>query len=594
MTFAPATRPSTLTAALADHAARAPHELAYAFLADGLVETDRLTWAQLHDRALGLAALLRDRLDAGDRALLLLPAGLDVVIATQACFAAGVVGVTVAPPSSKRTARDLATIDRIAADADASLVLTTPELEQVLRDDAADLPSLAALPALRVADAPAEPVDPWWAPPAADDLAYLQYTSGSTSAPRGVMLSHRTLAEHAVLVNEHHFPLSRERGDQGYSWLPPWHDMGLIAGIFCGLAAGTPTRLAPPQAIGRRPLSWLQAISDFGITVSGGPNFVYALCSARATPEQVEALDLSRWHTAFCGAEPIRASTADAFRRTFAPAGLRPEAFNAGYGLAEAALVVTAHGPAVSTSRTVAFERDALARGIALPADDAAVPATVLVECGVPAPPDQLAIVDPQTHRRLFEGQLGELWVSGPTVADGYWRREAETAAIFGAEIDGEPGTAWLRTGDLCFLHEDRLFIAGRAKDVVIVNGVNHHAIDLELVATESHPALTGRPATAFASASADPAAGPEQLVVVIEAPSTPLDEAAAADALTAVRRAIAAAFDFPPHRVVVTGAGLIPKTTSGKVQRSACRDALASGELPVLWEWTAPERSPR
>lgn len=592
MTHAFATRPSTLTAVLAEHAARTPHDLAYAFLPDGLEEAGRLTWAELQARALGLAALLRDRLDAGDRALILLPAGLDLVVAMQACFAAGVVGVTVAPPSPKRVARELATVARIAADAEASLLLTSQELEGTLAAAASTVPALTALPTLRVADAPADPVDAWWAPPAPDDLAYLQYTSGSTSAPRGVMLSQRALAAHTAQINEVQWPISRDAGDQGYTWLPPWHDMGLIAGLFTGLLAGTPTRIAPPHAIGRRPLLWLEAISRLGITISGGPDFVYRLCSERATPEQVAGLDLSRWRTAFCGAEPVRASTADGFRRTFAPAGLRPDAFNPSYGLAEAALMVTSHAPTAGASVSVAFDRDALARGIAVPAEDADGSATILVDCGTAAGADQLAIVDPRTHRRLSDGQIGELWVNGPTIAAGYWRREADTAATFAAEIDGEPGTSWLRTGDLCFLDGGRLFIAGRAKDVLIVNGVNHHAIDLEIVAKESHPLLASRPAAAFALPGAGQ--GPERLALVIESPSTPLDDATAAAALTAMRRAIASAFDFQPHRVVVTGAGLIPKTTSGKVQRSACRDALASGELPALWQWTAPERSPR
>lgn len=591
MTHAP-TRPRTLSAALTEHAAQTPNDLAYALLPDGLNEAARLTWSELHTRALGLAALMRDRIDAGDRALLLLPAGLEFVVATQACFLAGVVGVAVAPPAPRRAERELANVARIAADADASLVLTIPELDALIASAAAGVPSLAALPMIHVAEAPAEAVDPWWAAPDPDDLAYLQYTSGSTSAPRGVMLTHRVLADHATEINTLHLPQSRDAGDHNYTWLPPWHDMGLVSGLFCGLIAGTPTRVVPPHAIARRPLTWLQALSDLQVTASGGPDFLYRLCAERATPEFAESLDLSRWKSAYCGAEPIRATTADTFSAAFAAAGFRREVFDPAYGLAEAVLVVASPSRKVMPARTVEFDRDALSRGVALPAEPGSTSVFPLVDNGVCLPTEELAIVDPQTHRRLEEGQLGELWVNRPTVGAGYWRREEETEATFRAQLDGEPGKQWLRTGDLCFFHDGGLFIAGRIKDVLIINGVNHHAVDIEIVAKESHPAFHSRPATAFGVRHEQ--SGAEQLVLVIEAPSAPMDDAAADAALTAVRRAIAAAFDLQPQRVVVAAAGQIPKTTSGKVQRAACRDALASGELDALWEWTAPERSQR
>ncbi len=596
MTHAPATRQQLLSAALAEHAAQTPDGLAYAYLPDGLNEAARLTWAELQTRALGLAAVLRDRIDAGDRALLLLPAGLDFVVATQACFLAGVVGVAVAPPAPRTAARDLANVALLAADADAALVLTIPELDAAVATAAAAFPvlaPLAALPMIHVAEAPAEAVDPWWAAPDPSDLAFLQYTSGSTSAPRGVMLTHAVLAAHAAEINALVLGRAGDCPDQTYTWTPPWHDMGLVNGIFSGLASGNPTRIAPPHAIARRPLTWLQALSDFEITASGGPDFIYRLCAERATPEFAESLDLSRWKTAYCGAEPIRPTTPAVFSNAFAAAGFRPGVFDPGYGLAEAVLLVTSPpSDEVEPARTVDFDRDALARGVALPAEAGSTSVFPLVDNGIPLPATEVAIVDPQSHRRLEEGQVGELWINRFTVGSGYWRREEETEAAFRAEIDGEPGTAWLRTGDLGFFHDRGLFIAGRIKDVLIINGVNLHAVDIESVAKESHPELHARPATAFGVRSDQ--TGGEGLVLAIEVPRAPLDDAALDAAFTAARRAIASTFGLQAQRVVGIASGQIPKTTSGKVQRAACRQALAAGELEVVWEWTAPERSQR
>lgn len=572
----------TLTSLLARRAERCPDELAYAFLPDGLHETERMTWGQLSCRSLGLAARLVERVPAGGRVLLLLEPGLELVVAVHACFAARLVGVPAAPPAGRQRVQGLGALQRVATDAGVVAILTTAAMATALQPDLAAAPPLAEQPWLLVdgQDAAVSGPPPALPAPARGDLAYLQYTSGSTSVPRGVMLTHEQFLRN--------LEGQRERwrvhgGSSVYSWLPPWHDMGLVAGLMTGLHNGVPTYLAPPAAIGRRPLRWLQAISDLRVTMSGAPDFMFRLCAARATPEFVASLDLSAWEMAFSGAEPVRASTVAAFTAAFAPAGLRPTAITASYGLAEATLLVTA--PAVAAAPTVrTFDRASLGLGQARERGDG----MPLVSCGSAVAGQQVVIVDPTSRTRTADGEVGELWTRGASTALGYWQRPDATEQTFAATIVGEPG-AWLRTGDLAFIDRGEVFIAGRLKDVVIANGANHHAIDIELVVQESHAALATRATAAFAL-EGDAA---ERLVIVIETPSDGLAADEAQDALTAARRAVAGAFDLMPERIVLVPSGEIPKTTSGKVQRGQTRDALTADQLPISWEWSALRASP-
>lgn len=579
------TAPATLTAALARQANATPDALSFAYLPDGLTEATRLTWAELNERTLALAAVLAARVPAGGRVMLLVAPGLENVIATQACFAARLVGVPVAPPNPRKPAAGVAGLQRVALDAGVRCVLTTTDLAAALKDSLSGAPALALQPWVFVDEAPRSAPSTTLPEPTPGDLAYLQYTSGSTSDPRGVMLTHGQFTHNVEMIRER---WAMTGDDRSYSWLPPWHDMGFVSGILSGIWEGIPTYLAPPAAIARRPHHWLQSLSDLRITVSGAPDFMYRACATHATPELLAGLDLSRWRRACSGSEPVRASTLRMFDEAFRSTGFASSAFAASYGMAESTLAVTTTA-ADEPLRLTSFSRDALAAGQASRIESDAPGAVEMVGCGAPCSSQEIAIVDPATTQRLPDGAVGEAWTRGASVGLGYWLRAEETDATFRAEIEGEPGEPWLRTGDVAFVDDGHLFIAGRLKDVIILNGVKRHAVDLELAAQESHPALATRAAAAF---SVDDGAA-ERVVVVLEAPKAELDAEQAGALMTAIRRAIASTFDVQPARIVLAANGSIPKTTSGKVQRGATRVGLDEGKIPVAWEWTATRTKP-
>jgi acyl-CoA synthetase (AMP-forming)/AMP-acid ligase II len=368
------------------------------------------------------------------------------------------------------------------------------------------------------------------------------------------MVSHANLMHNLGLIRDA-FGITAEA--RGVIWLPPYHDMGLIGGVLEPLFADFPVLLMSPLRILQRPLRWLQAISRYRGTVSGGPNFAYELCLERIGPEQCEGLDLRSWRVAFNGAEPVRADTLDRFARVFAPHGFRREAFYPCYGLAEATLW------------TAGGFLDGGAQGGAA------------VSCGRPSPDGRLAVVDPQSGRDLPDGEVGEIWLSGPSVALGYWERPQETQASFGARLAGSGEGPFLRTGDLGFLSGGELRVTGRLKDVVIIDGLNHYAEDVEWTAARSHPALAGRDAAAFGIEEE----GAERLVIVHELArqghAADLD-----DVVSAIRQAVTAEHAVPVHAVVLLRSGALPKTSSGKIRRSACRELFLSGRLEVVHEW--------
>lgn len=366
------------------------------------------------------------------------------------------------------------------------------------------------------------------------------------------------------------------------SWLPHFHDMGLIYGIVLPLYAGFPGVLMPPAAFLQRPLRWLRCVSDCRATFSGGPNFAYELCTSRIGPEQKDSLDLSRWRIAFSGAEPVRQETLDRFAEAFAPCGFRREALAAGYGLAEATLMVTLSRPGAppASYRAAAAE---LERNRLVPVTTAEGGARTLVGCGSPGEISPATIVDPETRRPCAAGEVGEIWVSGPSVAQGYWNRPEESALTFGARLDDGRGP-FLRTGDLGAVARDELFVTGRRKELVIIRGLNHYPQDLEQTVQASHAAL--RPG-AGATFSVD-AVGGEGLVIVQEVERTQRS-ADPAELVQAIRRAVTEEHEIEPHAIVLLRPGSIPKTSSGKIQRGACRTAFLDGTLSALHEWRRP-----
>ncbi|NUR24576.1 MAG: amino acid adenylation domain-containing protein, partial [Catenulispora sp.] len=522
----------------------------------------RLTYAELDARARAIAAVLADTCRAGDRALLLYPPGPEYIAGFFGCLYAGVIAVPAYPPLD---ARQAARLTGIAADAAPAAVLTESAflglardlLEPVMRDTGVKAAWIAT-------DTAAAPDEEWRVRHNAERIAFLQYTSGSTGQPKGVVVTHANLLHNSAFIRDR---FGHTASSRGVIWLPPYHDMGLIGGILQPVFAGFPVTLMSPLSFLREPLRWLRAVSDWGATTSGGPNFAYELAVRKTTPAQREALDLSRWTVAFTGAEQVRPATLDAFAEAFAVAGFRRRAYFPCYGLAEATLMVTGVHHDADPDVT-AFSADGLASGCgtAVSGDETA---RLLVSCGTPPADASVAIIDPVSGVSVAEGTIGEITVSGPSVAAGYWGgRDAEVFA------DGR-----VRTGDVGFLHEGGLYVTGRRKDLIIVRGRNVAPDDVELAVAGAHPAL--RPGCG--AAIADEAGGEEQLAVVHEvqgAKPLPLAEIAAA-----IRTTVMAEHSITAGRVVLLSKGGLPKTSSGKVRRSECRRALAAGELPVRFD---------
>lgn len=552
-----------------------PERVGYTFLADGDGQETHLTYGAAHRGAAAVAARLRDAgAVPGDRVVLLLPPGLDYITAFFGSLYAGVVAVPMYPPEVFQLDRSVPRLAAIVKDADPAVVLTVSPLLELLDELTSRAPQLGALRWLSVDDAPAASGADRLASAGADTIAMLQYTSGSTAAPKGVVVSHGNLMHNSARIQElfHTTPDSR-----GVSWLPPYHDMGLIGGLIQPLYAGASTVLMSPLHFLEQPARWLRAVDRYRGTASGGPNFAYDLCARKADPTEIATWDLSCWDVAFNGAEPIRPATLRRFADALAPSGFRADAFLRCYGLAEATLIVAGVGGSRDRQvpTAVAIDREALARGVATEAGDGES-AVELMSCGAGLRDQQVAIVDPVTRRECADGHVGEIWVSGPSVAQGYWRQPDTTESTFLARVD-DSGPAFLRTGDLGFRRDDDLVVTGRLKDLLIIRGRNHYPQDLELTAEHAEPAL--RPGCSAAFVVDD---DQDSLVLVHElrkqaGKTDPLEAAAR------VRQAVAEEHGLSASTVVLLRSGGMPKTSSGKVQRGLCRARFLVDDLPVV-----------
>jgi acyl-CoA synthetase (AMP-forming)/AMP-acid ligase II len=563
----------------------------YTFLPERSEDAAHLSYAGLDVRARAIAAALQRLGAGGQRALLLYPPGLEFVAAFFGCLYAGVVAVPAYPP---RSARTLPRLLEIARDARPAVALTTTELAAVIGGMAAQVPDLSALRLLATNAVPLEQAESWTDPGvSASTMAFLQYTSGSTAAPKGVMVTHGNLLHNEEMIRQ---AFGQTADSVIVGWLPLYHDMGLIGNVMQPLYLGARCVLMSPIAFLQSPKRWLAAISRYRATTSGGPNFAYDLCVRKIAPADRADLDLASWDTAFDGAEPVRAETMARFAEAFGGCGFQANAFFPCYGLAEATLFVTGGtgpGEVRGAPRVAAFDRARLEAGEARPLPAADPASRTLVSCGRPWMGQDLAIVDPATMRPCTVGTVGEVWVRGPSVAQGYWHRPVETAETFDGRLAEEPegpraaaetGTApFLRTGDLGFLDGGELFIAGRLKDLIIIRGRNLYPQDIELTVERSHPGLRPGCGAAFSIELGQE----ERLVVVHEHERTPNDsplEPETVEAIAeAVRRAVAEQHEAQVQQLVLLRAGTIPKTSSGKIQRRACRAALLGGRLTVL-----------
>ncbi len=532
--------------------------------ADGRAVT--LSWRELDDRAGAVAARLAEFAAPGERAAILAPQSADYVVAFLGAIRAGLVAVPLFAPDLPGHAGRLAAV---LADCAPRVVLTTGDgIDGVTGFlTSADIER----PAVLAVDTPS-PVAAGacsWPRPEPDALAYLQYTSGSTRTPAGVMLTHRNALTNARQACDSY---GVETGTTStVSWLPLFHDMGLILGIGAPMAAGAASVLMDPIAFLERPSRWLRALSASPGAISAAPNFAYAYSASRVTEDEKCYLELGRVVSLINGSEPVLPATIAKFHDAFAECGLRPGTHRSSYGLAEATVLVSVTD-AARPPRQVTFDRDRLAAGIAVPAAPGAA-ATTLVSCGRPAG-QRVRIAHPVTGALTEPGKVGEIRVSGPNIGVGYWGRPGSSAAVFGLPpIDPESGEGWLATGDLGVLYAGELFMTGRLKDLVIVDGRNHYPQDVEQT-VETHPAVRPHSAAAFAIEREDG----EAAVVVLE-----LAKGVEADVTTAgaeLRVAVSAAHGLRLHDVVFLAPGEVPRTSSGKISRALCRKSYADGAL--------------
>ena len=555
----------TLVEVLRWRALHEPSRRALIFLQDGEKEEAHFTYRELDARARSIAAQLQSLGMAGERALLLFPSGLEFIAAFMGCLYAGAVAVPANPP---RGNRNLHRLRGIMDDAQAKLALTTAAMLARL-DPLLGEAGLDVIPWMATGDMQA-PAGSWQDPVVGrDTVALLQYTSGSISRPKGVMVSHGNLLSNARMIRQ---AFGQSRQTTIVSWLPLFHDMGLIGNVLQGIYLGAECVLMPPEMFLMKPVRWLQAISRYGARNSGGPNFAYELCAQRVTAEQRASLDLSAWELAFIGAEPVRAGTLERFAEAFAPCGFRAEAFYPCYGLAEATLFVSGGCKGTGfTSRQ--FSTRAMERHKVVEVNSGE--ARTLVSCGRNWQELQVAIVDPDTTTRCAMDRVGEIWISAPSVAQGYWNLPEETERTFRARLPNGNEETYLRTGDLGFFHEDRLFIAGRLKDLIIVAGRNHHPADIEQTAAASHPAVQTDGCAAFSVEEG----GEERLVIVAECSRTQRSADHSA-VVQAIRQAVAEQHDLGVLAVVFLKPSGIPRTSSGKIRRQACRELFLAGTL--------------
>lgn len=590
--------PATLVDLLRWRGTHQSEQLAYTFLVDGESVESRLTYGELDRQARAIGATLQQMGATGERVLLLYPSGLEYIAAFFGCLYAGAIAVTAYPPHFNRS---LDRIEAIVADAQAAVALTTTALLDKTAQWFVEAPDLATLRWLAT-DRLADLSDIWQAPSVdGDSLAFFQYTSGSTGTPKGVMLSHANLLHNVSMLQS---TGAHTEHDVVVGWLPLYHDMGLIGTILYPLYIGCLSILMAPIAFLQRPYRWLRAISQYRATISCAPNFAYDLCVRKITAAQRATLDLRSWEIAFNGAEPIRPETLERFAQTFAPCGFRREALYPCYGLAEATLIVSG-GQKTASPVVYTVQRSVLEQHqMALPASDPA-DARTLVGCGQAVSKEQrLVIVDAEAHTPCASGQVGEIWISGRSVAQGYWNRPAETAATFQAYLTTGEGP-FLRTGDLGFMHAGELFVTGRLKDVIIIRGHNHYPQDIETTVERSHASLRPNCGAAFAIE----VAGEERLVIVQEverryqpaqphaperrqAEVEPGFEAAQPqkfdfnEVISRIRQAVAAEHGLQAYVVLLLRAGSILKTSSGKIQRRACRVAYLEQRLLVVGSW--------
>lgn len=543
-----------------------PDQPAFTFLADGTGEGNTWTYADLHRQASSVARHLSGTVRANDRVILMTPPGLEYIAGFFGCMYAGVIPVPAYPPFGVHIRDSFNRLVGIALDAGTTTALVTRDILAGMQafdfggvsvtwlaiDDAAEL------------DQPTDIMPPVGR---TDDVAFLQYTSGSTGDPKGVVVTQGNLAANIGMIESEYEV--RARVQRAVSWLPPYHDMGLIGMILAASALGVPSTIMPPSAFLRRPVRWLRVISQGGGTISAAPNFAFDLCASKVTDEELEELDLARWEIAINGAEPVRASTIERFVDRFSTSGFQASSFYPAYGLAEATLMV-ATGPLGSQSSVIDVDAEGLRDGI-LQSPNEGVTTARLVTCGRPPQPSSVEIVDQTTRQKIEDGRIGEIVISGSHVAHGYWGGHPENENFWGDSV---------ASGDLGALFNGELVVTGRMKDVLVLKGRNYYPQDIETSAETAHHALRRGSAAAFTVAHE----AREVLVIVLEV--APAAEDQHLTVVEQVRRSITSSHGISASCVVLVSPGRVPKTSSGKIRRGETRRRHLDGLLEPVFTW--------
>ena len=586
---------STLVDILLWRALHQPDQRTHIYMVDGEAEDGCLTHAELDYKSRSIGGLLQSYQASGERALLLYPAGLDFIPSFFGCLYARVIAVPLAAPNLAQPERSLPRLRAVISDAQPSIVLTTSAILSGADRLITHAPELRRMRWVATDKVPGDLALEWRSPAVTrNTVALLQYTSGSTADPKGVEISHGNLLHNSEYISR---IFAFNPNGVTVSWLPAFHDMGLMNGIIQPVYKGRPCYLMPAVSFLMQPARWLQAISRYRATISGGPNFAYELCNRRITVEQRQTLDLSSWDVAYSGAEPVRAATVKRFVATFASCGLRPRAFHPCYGLAEATLMVSGGGLNDGMFRTIqtkAFEQNRIVDAVVGDQN-----ARTLVSSGQTMDDTRVVVVRPDSMTTCAPDEVGEIWVSGPSVTQGYWNRAEETERACRATLKDTGEGPFLRTGDLGFMQNGELFITGRLKDLIIISGRKLYPHDIELTVEQSHPAIRPSCCAAFAVDGPDE----EQLIIVAEVePGYQPGIGGPADAQTrsrahgrklldveatirTIRRAVAEQHDARVRTVVLIRAGRIPMTTSGKLQRHACKANFLAGTLQKFGE---------
>ncbi|MCG8400389.1 MAG: fatty acyl-AMP ligase, partial [Firmicutes bacterium] len=547
---------------------------AYIFLEHSInddLSEHKITYKQLEKKACILSFFLQQHEGYGERAILLYPPGIDYIVAFFACLRAGVLAVPSYPPYSKKV---FSQFSSIVKDARPKFIITNKLMVGILKSQFDKDIGFSNIIWVTTDDLNDEELYNFKTTP--NKIAFLQYTSGSTSQPKGVMITHDNLLHNLFAI---HQSFQHDSESTGVIWLPPYHDMGLIGGILQPLYAGFTVVLMSPLDFLKKPIRWLRAITSYRANTSGGPNFAYELCIRKITREQKQGLDLSSWDLAFNGAEVVQASTMDRFINEFGDCGFKPEAFYPCYGLAESTLIVTA-GKKGKPFKTIFFDhqstpskvepKDAYGSGLH----------KKYVSCGTSMYPGEVIIVDPDSNRKMDEEFIGEIWVRGPSVASGYWNNKEETERVFNAHLADTGEGPYLKTSDMGFTYNGELFVVGRINDI-IVRGKNYYPYDVEKIAESCHPALRIGCNALFSVNDINDV----KIVLVQEIRYSHDGDIKPEDIIDSIRNSVALSQQLHINDIVLIKQNTIPKTTSGKIRRNECRKQYINNELNIAFE---------